>query len=442
MYTKEELIKMNPVLEKVANLEPTIWINPDRKTGDEAWENVEFTADYIIDANERFKRFAPLLVKLYGSEDNKVVESNGILESDLVHLKKMEENFKEKYNLKGNLYMKLDSHMPVVGSIKARGGLYEVLVFAEIIARENNLIDDNRDYTQFLDDKFLDLFKQYTIQVASTGNLGISVGVMSAALGFNSVVHMSNDAKDWKKNHLRNRGVTVIEYDGDFSTAITKAREIALKDPYSYFVDDEDSTTLFKGYSVAALRTKKQIEEQGIVIDEDHPLFLYMPCGVGGSSGGVSFGFRKLLGDNVHAFFVETTHIPSFLIGASTKLHSKVSVHDLGIDGITEADGLSVARPSKFSGHTMETLLSGVITCEDDILFEHLKDLDKLEDIRIEPSSCASFEGALAIFKHEEAKAYLEKYNLLDKLDNITHVCWSTGGNLVPEEEMNDYLSR
>lgn len=442
MYSKEELIKMNPVLEKVANLEPTIWINPDRKVGNEAWENVEFTEEDIIDANDRFKRFAPLLVKLYGYEDKKVAECNGILESDLVHLEKMEENFKEKYDLKGNLYMKLDSHMPVVGSIKARGGLYEVLVFAEIIAKENNLIDESKDYTQFIDEKFLDLFKKYTIQVASTGNLGISVGVMAAALGFNSVVHMSNDAKDWKKNHLRNRGVTVIEYDGGFSTAITKAREIALKDPYSYFVDDEDSTTLFKGYSVAALRTKKQIEEQGIVVDEDHPIFLYMPCGVGGSSGGVSFGFRKLLGDNVHAFFVETTHIPSFLIGASTKLHSKVSVHDLGIDGITEADGLSVARPSKFSGHTMESLLSGVITCEDDILFDHLKDLDRLEDIRIEPSSCASFEGALGIFKHEDAKEYLEKYNLMDKLDNITHVCWATGGNLVPEDEMNEYLNR
>ena len=213
-------------------------------------------------------------------------------------------------------------------------------------------------------------------------------------------------------------------------------------DPFSYFVDDENSTTLFKGYSVSALRVKKQLEKMNIKVDEDHPLFLYMPCGVGGSSGGTAFGFRKVLGDHVHAFFVETTHIPSFLIGASTKLHSKVSVHDLGIDGITEADGLSVARPSAFSGFAMESLLSGVFTCEDEVLFNHLKNLNSLEDIRIEPSSCASIDGAVSLFNYEEAKKYIEEHNLTNKLDKINHICWATGGNLVPEDVMNEYLER
>lgn len=442
MYNIEELIKKNPILEKVKNLEPTVWINEDRKTGDEAWENVEFTLDDIKDADERFRRFAPLMIKLFGDEFPELYESNGILESPLVHLENLEKKYHEERDFKGKLYLKMDSHLPVVGSIKARGGLYEVLVFAEILAKENNLLDESKDYSQFADEAFRELFSKYTIQVASTGNLGISVGVMASALGFNAIVHMSNDAKDWKKKHLRDRGATVIEYNGDFSTAITKARELSLQDPFSYFVDDEDSTTLFKGYSVAALRTKEQIKNLGIKVDKDHPIFLYMPCGVGGSSGGVSFGFRRVLGDNVHAFFVETTHIPSFLIGASTKLHSNISVYDLGIDGITEADGLSVARPSKFSGNTMESLLSGVITVEDSTLFETLKDLNELEDTRIEPSSTASIVASESLFGYEQTREYLEKYDLLDKLNNITHICWATGGNLVPKEIMDEYLSR
>lgn len=442
MYNIEELIKKNPILEKIKNLEPTVWINPDRKTRDEAWENVEFTLDDIMKADERFKKFAPLMIKLFGDEFSELYQSNGILESDLIRLENLEKKYKEEKDFKGKLYLKMDSHLPVVGSIKARGGLYEVLVFAEILAKQNDLISDNRDYSQFADDNFQKLFSQYTIQVASTGNLGISVGVMAQALGFNAIVHMSNDAKDWKKKLLRDKGATVIEYDGDFSTAITKARELSQKDPFSYFVDDEDSTTLYMGYSVAALRTKEQIEKLGIKVDKDNPLFLYMPCGVGGSSGGIAFGFRKILGDNVHAFFVETTHIPSFLIGASTKLHSNISVYDLEIDGITEADGLSVARPSKFSGKTMETLLSGIFTVEDETLFETLKNLNELEDIRIEPSSTASIVASESLFTYKEARKYLEKYDLLDKLDNITHICWATGGNLVPKEIMDEYLNR
>ena len=268
----------------------------------------------------------------------------------------------------------------------------------------------------------------------------MSIGIMSAKLGFSVSVHMSADARQWKKDKLRSHGVNVVEYEQDYGVAVEQGRKEAEQDPNCFFIDDENSQTLFLGYTVAGERLKQQFEELGIAVDEHHPLFVYLPCGVGGGPGGVAFGLKMAFGDNVHCIFAEPTHSPCMLLGVHTGLHDQISVQDLGIDNVTAADGLAVGRASGFVGRAMERLLDGYYTISDERMYHHLGELSDLENIRLEPSALAGMVGAVHVSNNKE---YLARMNISnEKLNGATHLVWATGGGMVPEAEMAAYLAQ
>lgn len=411
------------------------WINPKTANAEEALGALALTRADTDDAQARLDRFAPFIKKAFPETE----EARGMIESPLTEIDAMRIwlNENEGAGLKGRLFLKRDSDLAVAGSVKARGGCYEVLRHTEELALKDRLVAEDESYSVFLSRAFREYFSRYSIHVGSTGNLGLGIGIMSAALGYRVTVHMSAEAKRWKKDLLREKGVNVVEYAADYSRAVEEGRAAAARDPMSYFVDDENSRDLFLGYAVAARRLKAQLMQQQIAVDAEHPLFVYIPCGVGGAPGGICFGLKQEFGDAVRVFFVEPTEAPCMLLGLASGLQNAICVQDIGLTGRTAADGLAVSRASGFVGEAVKDLVEGGFTVADEHLFAYLRALHETEGLFAEPSACAGFAGAAAISTMEE---YLTHSGLADVMENATHVVWATGGALVPQEEREKYL--
>lgn len=429
-----------PIVGRLRRAEEVTWINPLLETTEEAMKKIDLTMADVRDAQERLERFAPFIRRVFPETE----KDGGLIESPVREIRRMEEEMDRRQGacLQGRLLLKMDSDLAVAGSVKARGGIYEILKHAEELALEAGLLREGESYAAFAGDDFREFFSGYAVHVGSTGNLGLSIGIISAALGFRVYVHMSRDAKQWKKDLLRSKGVHVVEYDGDYGAAVKKGREEAMGDPHSYFVDDENSVSLFLGYAVAALRLQRQLEEAGVQVDEEHPLFVYIPCGVGGAPGGITFGLKLVYGDCVHVFYAEPVQACCMLLGIATGLHNEICVQDIGLTGKTEADGLAVGRASKFVGKTVEHLLAGEMTVADDSLYVYMRELLDQEGIFIEPSSCAAFAGPARIGTAEECRAYLRERGLECRMESAAHIVWATGGSLVPAPVRAEYVKR
>jgi D-serine dehydratase len=422
-------LKEQPILRKIMKKESFLWINPDYSAQSPCPVN-GIEINIINEAQTRFQKFLPLVTELFP-------EVKGSMKSPLTEISDMKKELEKEYSLdiSGILLLKRDDSLPIAGSIKARGGFHEVLAFAESLAFKHGLLKSKEDdYLVLQNEEAKQLFRQYTIAVGSTGNLGLSIGMIGSALGFQVIVHMSADAKEWKKNLLRNHGVKVVEHASDYTLAVDAARRESEEDIQSYFVDDENSQLLFAGYAAAAHELKHQLKEKGIEIHSGRPLFVYLPCGVGGGPGGITFGLKSVFGADVHCFFAEPDSSPAMLVGMATKLHNKVCVQDFGLDNKTEADGLAVGTPSAFVGKIMEDLLCGIYTISDDELFRLLYRLWKSEDIFLEPSALAGMKGPVMTLTASQ-----EEY---PNSSNAVHIVWATGGSLVPLQMRESFLQR
>ena len=112
------------LLTDIRNAIEVEWSNPMKMNNDDAVLRSALTMSDIDSAYARLRRFAPLMRLLFPETEDR----NGMIDSDLVEVSKLKRalnNSRIGADIKGRLMMKMDSHLAVAGSVKARGGIYE-----------------------------------------------------------------------------------------------------------------------------------------------------------------------------------------------------------------------------------------------------------------------------------------------------------------------------
>jgi len=372
----------------------------------------------VEDARHRFERFAPVLAQLFP-----IAGWDGRITSPLIRL--------ADDNSASPLWAKCDHALPIAGSVKARGGIHEVLKYVEAIAGAHGIGPDDPQFVQrLLDPAAKSWMATHHLLVGSTGNLGYGVGVAARAFGLAVEVHMSSDAKTWKKERLRSFGVNVVEHDGDFTEAVAEARRSAANRPNCHFVDDENSRDLLTGYAVAARELADQLEDVGVCPAPDAPLVVYVPCGVGGAAGGIAIGLKAIFGMSVRVVIVEPLASPC-MMAARLNGDQAVPVYNFGRDNRTIADGLAVPCASQLVLDVAAHCLDTAVAISDETMTRWARQMWTQAGLRLEPSAAAGFAAREPLRSvHPEI------------LRNATELVWTTGGQLMPDAEFHALIGR
>jgi D-serine dehydratase len=393
-----------------------VWFrNPARPNVDRA----PLRAEELKEARDRLARFVPVLRRLFPSHG-----WDGVIRSGLLSL--------PADGRRPALLVKADHDLPMTGSVKARGGVYELLCLIEGWAAAAGVVTEGGPLEALAGAAGPAMLADRRVAVASTGNLGFSVGLVARAFGIAADIHMSHDAKAWKKARLRAIGATVIEHAADYSRTVALARDAAAATGAA-FIDDENSRSLFVGYATAAEELASQLQARGLTPTAAAPLVTYLPCGVGGAPGGVTAGLKARYGDAVRCVFVEPVASACVLAAMACGGGEPVSVYDLGLDNRTIADGLAVPRASALVLDAVRGEIDAVVALPDQGMLAWVARAWTVHGLKLEPSAAA----ALAAVEPFLAAAAARGEPLPA---GAVHVAWTTGGSLLPADEFDALL--
>lgn len=406
-----------PLLQQLMNKEPVFWANPnfDAKLADETVSRAA-----IFDATARLQRFRPYIETVFPETNHR----RGSIESPLLRIRTMQQSLNNFWQMKalGHLYLKADNQLPVAGSIKGRGGVYAVLQIAEDIALHYSNLAYEDNYAMLSSNEFKQLFGHFEIVTTSNGNFSIAVATIARKLGFKVRVQLTGSAP-WQQEKLTALGVQLVPEDTNLAENLGD---------HTYRIDCHRDPNLLLGFATAAIHLQMQLKNQQVTLDEQHPLFIYLPTISGQSAAGIITGLRQILQVPIYPIMIQSSFNPALLLELMTG-PDPVSAAELNLDPKIMAASFAGEMPDSRALELAKTQVYGVATVSDHALLQYLNLLAMSENILCEPAALAGFAGYHQLLSQSPSHFDLE---------HATHIIWATGGSLVPKTDMAQWIQR
>ncbi|MCP8305518.1 MAG: threonine ammonia-lyase, partial [archaeon] len=251
--------------------------------------------------------------------------------SNIVHTTNLIQSRTFSEYTKGEVFLKLEN-LQKTGSFKVRGAYYKIKKLLDE-AKKSGVIEE---------------FKKKGVVAASAGNHAQGVAFAAMLSGVKSKIVMPvwvTSSKYLATKTYKGEVIlknTMGEPIERMDEAIKEAQRIS-EDEGAVYIHPYNDKDVIAGQGTIGLEIVGQLKDQGI-----RPDAVVVPVGGGGLISGISIALKKILGDSVKVYGVESDQFPCMLKARESKITSegiRAGVRFPMMKGTTIADGIAVESP-------------------------------------------------------------------------------------------------
>lgn len=259
----------------------------------------------------------------------------------------------------GALHVKDESSRLGLGSFKALGGAYALMILVQ--EEVSRCLGRPVPVTDLTSDPVREVAATMTFACATDGNHGRSVAQGAQLMGARAVIFVHSGVSDARIDAIARFGAEIVRVDGGYDFSVQEAARIARQEGWTILSD-----TSWPGYEyIPGLVSQGYTAMVREILDAlpEPPTHVFLQAGVGGFAAAVSGHMAVVLGDaRPHVIIVEPASAACLYESARQGSPTKVEQTRSTVMAMLECH-----EPSLIAFRILERVADGFMTVEEDV---------------------------------------------------------------------------